>query len=79
MYIRAKVNRIDQTESVASRDISGLDPDQTIGNIVPQLLKTGENLDGLYITCVYCGEVLDLEKALGECEIDSLSILQFFI
>ncbi|OON15225.1 hypothetical protein X801_08975 [Opisthorchis viverrini] len=40
MYIRAKVNRIDQTESVASRDISGLDPDQTIGNIVPQLLKT---------------------------------------
>ncbi|OON16586.1 hypothetical protein X801_07600, partial [Opisthorchis viverrini] len=35
----------DQTESVSSRYIAGLDPDQTIGNIVPQLLETDDAED----------------------------------
>ncbi|KAA3677810.1 uncharacterized protein DEA37_0011007 [Paragonimus westermani] len=78
-YLRVKITRLDDVESVTSKYIAGLDPDQTVGSLIPQILCPDDDLSGLDIKCIYYGELLDANKKLSDYDIDNYSILQFVI
>ncbi|KAF6776829.1 hypothetical protein AHF37_04124 [Paragonimus kellicotti] len=78
-YLRVKITRLDDVESVTSKYIAGLDPDQTVDSLIPQILCSDDDLSGLDIKCIYYGELLDTSKKLSDYDIDNYSILQFVI